>query len=474
MVLLLGVVALVVYSNAYGDDEYPDEWDPKVADLVDFVEQERGLEFDHPVYVDFLSSADYSESVRVDGGDLSDEETEGLEQQTSFLRALGLAEGEVDLVEANNDMADAGTLAYYDLVTRHVVVRGEDLTVDLRVTLVHELTHALQDQHFDLGTLQEDLDVDPENPDPDVYGGYQALVEGDAVRIENAYIAELSDDELDEYTTSYDSQVADAADELGDVPAAMQASMLVPYMLGQPLVDLIAADGGNDAVDAAFDQLPSTSEHLLDPRSYFDDQGPTDLDAPDLPDGVDDSVDEGTLGAVDLYVLLAERLDPLVALHASDGWGNARYVTYEDDDDRVCVRFTVDNDSTGQSRELADALQGWVDASPEASDAEIVDDGDGVTTAQSCDPGADGPEINDRALDALLLPTMRSQFMLEAVDYGGLDVDEAWPYGNCMVDELGYEKVVAVANATDADADELFEAVDTAAETCIEEMGELA
>lgn len=473
-VLLLGVVALVVYARTSGSDDYPGSWDPKVADLVDFVEDERGLEFEHPVYVDFLSSADYSDAVRVDAADLSDEEAESLDQETSFLRALGLAEGEVDLAEASNDMADAGTLAYYDLVTRHVVVRGQELDVDLRVTLVHELTHALQDQHFDLGTLQDGLDVDPDDANLDVYGGYQALVEGDAVRIENAYVGELPDDEFDEYVESYDSQVEESEDELGDVPAALQASMLVPYMLGQPLVDLIAADGGNDAVDDAFDQLPSTGEHLLDPRSYFDNQGPTDLDVPELPDDIDDSVDEGTFGAVDLYVLLAERLDPLVALHATDGWGNARYVTYEDDDDRICVRFAVDNDSTGEARELADALQGWVDASPEASDAEIVDGGDGVTTVQSCDPGADGPEINDRALDALLLPTMRSQFILEAVDYGDLEVDEAWPYGNCMIDELGYEKTVEIANVTDANADELFKAVETATSACLADVGEPA
>ena len=35
-------------------------------------------------------------------------------------------------------------------------MRGTDLTdVDVRITLVHELTHALQDQHFDLTKLDE-------------------------------------------------------------------------------------------------------------------------------------------------------------------------------------------------------------------------------------------------------------------------------------------------------------------------------
>ena len=33
---------------------YPAAWDPRVVDLVSFVEKQRGLNFEHPVFVDFL------------------------------------------------------------------------------------------------------------------------------------------------------------------------------------------------------------------------------------------------------------------------------------------------------------------------------------------------------------------------------------------------------------------------------------
>ena len=453
----------MVVNSGYGNsDKYPNEWDPRVADLVDFVEHERGLEFEHPVYVDFLSASAYSDEMRVDSSDMTDEETEALEQQTSFLRALGLASGDIDLLEAGNDLADTGTLAFYDVMSEHVVVRGKEMSVGLEVTLVHELTHALQDQVFDLEELQMGLDVDPEDPNLDVFAGYQALVEGDAVRIENAYVEGLSNDDFDEYVESYNSDVEAAEAGMGDIPGALMASQLLPYVLGQPLVDLIAADGGNDAVDDAFDQLPSTGEHLLDPRAYFDGQEAEPLDAPALPEGVTESLDEGTISAVDLYILLAERLDPLVALKAADGWGNGRYVTYEDDD-RTCVRFTVDGDTEADDREIDEALQGWVDAAPIASDAEMQPDVDD-TAVQSCDPGAGGPAIEDRAMDALTVPATRSQIMLDAVGAGGLDVDEAWDASNCIVGELGYEKVVALANA--AEESDLPEGLDEAFSTC--------
>ena len=53
--LVIGAVAVV--TDQFTDDGpgHPDEWDPRVADLAAFVEDERGLDFDHPVYVDFLT-----------------------------------------------------------------------------------------------------------------------------------------------------------------------------------------------------------------------------------------------------------------------------------------------------------------------------------------------------------------------------------------------------------------------------------
>jgi len=448
-VVVIAAVSVVIYArNSSGD--YPDEWDPRVADLVAFVEDQRDLQFDHPVPVDFLSADEYSDAVRVDAGDLTEEETESLDRQVAFLRALGLASGDLDPVEAQNDLADAGTLAYYDVVTERVVVRGTELAVDLRVTLVHELTHVLQDQQFDLEELQQGIDPDDEAAVDDAFTGYLALVEGDAVRVENAYVESLGQAEFDEYVETYNEGFEASQDDLGDIPAALQAFGIVPYVLGQPLVSLIAAEGGNGAVDDAFDQLPATGEHMLDPRSYLAADGPaepTELDAPPLPDGIDEPTEEGVFDAVDLYVVLAERIDPVVALEAADGWGNGRWVTYEDDD-RTCVRFAVDSDSTGDATQVADTLEEWTDAAPAANGARVVDEGD-TPFVESCDPGDDAVDINDRALDVLQLPALRSQLTVEAVELGGLDLDTAFDQADCVVGALGYDAALQVAYAAE-------------------------
>ncbi len=66
--------------------------------------------------------------------------------------ALGLSAG-YDAANASTTVSQVTTLGYYDLDTESIYVRGNDLTPAVRVVLAHELTHALQHQHFvfDLG-----------------------------------------------------------------------------------------------------------------------------------------------------------------------------------------------------------------------------------------------------------------------------------------------------------------------------------
>jgi hypothetical protein len=466
--VLAVVAAAVIVMWPDSGPPHPDEWDARVADLATFVEGERGLAFEHPVYVDFLSDAAYSDTVRIDDADLTDDQRADADSLVSMLRALGLASGDLDLVEATNDLADDGTLAFYDPTTERITVRGTELTTDLKVTLVHEMTHALQDQHFDLDALQEEIyaDVDFEaaegDPadDPDgsadlaqsnadsAFSGYQALVEGDAVRIENGYIATLSDDELGEYQASFQEDLDQADTDLGGVPAALRAFQATPYVLGQPLVDLVAADGGNAAVDAMFDDHPRTEEHLLDPPTYVARDGASDLPLPEPPAGSDaDVVDRGTMGAVELYVVLAERIDPLVALDAADGWGNATFVSYTTDD-RTCVRVLADGDTPEDDQQLRSALTAWVDAAPAEANAAVGAVGSEQTQIDSCDPGTGGAAGNDRGLDALTVPAVRSQMTYFAAD-GGAPLDAAWQSGDCFVHHLTFDQMVQINETTE-------------------------
>ena len=129
---------------------HPNAWDSRVKEYVDVVEDQRDLEFKHPIYVDFLSVKAFKKQVTSDEDDLTDKDREEIKQATSMFRALGLIEGEIDLFDTMNELQGAGIVGYYDYETERIRIRGTKLTPTVQSTLVHELTHALQDQHFDL------------------------------------------------------------------------------------------------------------------------------------------------------------------------------------------------------------------------------------------------------------------------------------------------------------------------------------
>jgi len=423
VVAVIGLVAIgaVVLTAA---DPYPDEWDSRVSDLVDFVESERGLDFDHPVPVEFLSDEEYSSETRIDESTVTDADRTAMEEDSATLVALGLVPADLDLLEAGNDLTDSGTLAFYDPTRERVVVRGDDLTPALRGTLVHELTHVLQDQHFD-------LEQPPPTNTAGAYEAQAAIVEGDAMRIETAWVDTLSAADQDTYWNDNMSAGDASEEDLAAVPGALQAQFAAPYAFGEPLVTLLALSGGNDEVDRAFEDPPVTSEQLIDPRALFAGDEAVDVDTPEIPDGGDRLGRAGELGATTLLVALAERIDAFQALDAVDGWGGDSAVAYKLDG-RTCLSARLVGDTPADTEELYQALDAWAATGP-ASVTSVAAEGDQIVL-ESCspDPGAGTAPGSTRSLDVLGAVAARSFVMAHAED-AGYDHDVAFGVGNCAV-----------------------------------------
>ena len=76
--------------------------------------------------------------------------------------------------------------------------------------------------------------------------------------------------------------------------------------------------------------------------------------------------DSGTLGAAGWLSMLPERVPPLRALDAADGWGGDAYVTFERDG-VSCVRMNYQGDSRRDLTEMADTLQSWIGELPKGT-----------------------------------------------------------------------------------------------------------
>jgi len=438
-VAAVGIATAGVLVSASRDGiDYPDEWDPRVADLADFVEGERGESFEHPVAVDFLTPEEYSERTRSDESELTLEDEESLEAAAALFRAFGLAEGEVDLFGSSNDIADTGTLAFYDPVSDSVTVRGTELTVELRVTLVHELTHALQDQIVDLVEMQEDAG---EMGSTAVRG----LIEGDAVLVERGYVDQvLTADERSAYETASVSASDQATADLGDVPAALLAFFGAPYAFGPPFVLVAEAEGD---VDAVFRVPPDTDEHLMAPSRYLADDDPRDIGTPDVDDDVE-VLDDGSVGSLAWFLTLAERIDPFQAMTAVDGWGGDAYVL-SDDGDSTCVRAVVYGDTERDVEELTTALETWAASLP-AGMAKVTATDDGGVDVASCDPGdAADLDVTGRGADALAVPVTRSYLFADAVTV--FDPEDAFCVADAAVRGLTLEQLADPAGTVFTD-----------------------
>lgn len=351
--------------------------DAAVAELQRFVETERGLTFRRDVEVS-LATDDEIRTLLVD--QLEEERTE-LEQSQATLRALGLLEPQDDLFEMAASFVGSGVLGFYDPVEDRLVVRGQQLTPLVRATIAHELTHALQDQHFDLERPQLD-DRDDESS-----LALTALAEGDAARVEDSYRESLSASDRSRADAEEErlSRAAVEALRTSQIPAGVLVMLLEAQALGPNAVQGILDAGGDGRLDEAFRSLPTTSEQLIDPERLLRGEPPLAVDPPAAGGRV---LDHGVLGQYALQVVLqlsddGTAIDPARserAARAAQGWGGDRYVTWRARKD-ACIRVTWAMDTPGDLGELGDALDAWARPRPGAR----VDRSDTTITLTACD-----------------------------------------------------------------------------------------
>lgn len=396
----------------------PEHWNPRIAALVPQVEELRGLEFKHPVSVRFLSPAKFRASLDADQ-ELSAEDRASLATAEGMFRALGMLGAEVDLWQTIGSLREGGTLAYYSWETQQITVRGRTLTPQVRGTVVHELTHALQDQHFDIGARHEryaDLaeaarTAGPEDADNTAASTlFSAVVEGDAERVKKVWLDTLTESEkLAAQTTDTETDQTYAG-----LPSVVTASFVMPYVMGPMLVDRAWESGGNAGVDALFHDTPAYENVLLEPLVWGTGAAEVEtVSSPVLSAGEEQSW-RGGFGPSTLFQVLGERLDLAEVLTATNAWHGDAAVAFSRDG-RTCVRARFAGAGDDGDR-LAGALDAWRDAGP-SGQATVQRDRD-VITFESCDQGAAAMGGRDAAMDGLQLLALRGQVAQSMLDMG--------------------------------------------------------
>ncbi|MGB5655335.1 MAG: hypothetical protein WBN35_01835, partial [Acidimicrobiia bacterium] len=228
------------------DPAVVDEMRSELAALMVEAEQVRGIPFIATPTVVILDEAEFSQRVT----DLvaEDLDKEDLANDSAFFAMLGMLDPGTDLYQLLIDLYTEQVAGFYDGDTEEMVVPAapDGFTALQRLTVLHELVHALTDQHFDFNDEFEVL-IDEGNGDDS--SAFQALIEGDATRSQFVYMEGMSPIEAVEAATealSYDSSVLDS------VPEWIQSDLTFPYDQGLFFVEAITATGGLAAVDEAY------------------------------------------------------------------------------------------------------------------------------------------------------------------------------------------------------------------------------
>ena len=346
----------------------------------------RGLDFRRPVPVRVLDDQAVSVLLTEEIG-RSASPVDRAHLETAFAQ-LGLVAPGTRLEPAMQELFTRQLAAFYDPRRGELGIAGSTLggarkvmaTVTGRdvvgeITIAHELTHALQDQHWG-------LPVDPVpvlDAHTDRVLARRALLEGDATWAAFATLAggRLDDTMRARVINQLDAMPAELARSVPNVPPLLRDTLAFQYRDGTIFVDQLLLRGGWAAVDKAHADPPVSSEQVLHPERYLsvDRDRPT----PVVIGGTTALTRAGftpvagdTLGEIIIRSRLATALPPERAVAAASGWDGDRLLVFTRGADSVVAWMTA-WDSVADAAEFADAMKAAEpDAFVERRDARVL------------------------------------------------------------------------------------------------------
>lgn len=254
---------------------------PDLAPLERQVEALRGLKFKAPVVVRAVDQA----GIRAAVASQLDLETSAPDwpNEVAALKAFGLIPRKMDMKRTLAGLLDSQVAGLYDPHAKILYVSdeaGSEIDDELGISglmlpdgfsthdvfVVHELDHALTDQHFNLLSLPMDDDSNSDRA-----CAARCVVEGDATNVMVRYTAAIL-----KMTNDQVEQMSDLSYALGigkellpSYPDYIQEELLIPYLAGYKLVKEVEAKRGEKGVDGLYLHPPASMEQVLHPEKYL-------------------------------------------------------------------------------------------------------------------------------------------------------------------------------------------------------------
>ena len=310
-----------------------------------------------------------------------------------ILKKLGLAPPDFNYRDLIVRLLTEQVAGYYEPKTQQFHLADWIDADGQRPVMAHELTHALQDQHFNLRRFEK-----WPKGDSDAELAAHSLIEGDATL---AMVLYITSNPLRALTFLKSiGTMAGASEELNKAPRAVRDSLLFPYQEGLNWTRELYRLGGWSEVSEAFTTLPQSTEQILHPAKYLAREAPVKVVLPDLTvmlnskrsevrsqrSEIRDQQSEGrgqksdrtqkslsptpktqppspwkriasdVNGEFGFYLILDEFLkSPAESRRAAAGWGGDRFDLYENAQGQVTYVSVSAWDTENDAREFFDA-----------------------------------------------------------------------------------------------------------------------
>jgi len=351
-----------------------EELDAYVARAMARVEYLRESEFDSDVPIQVLSREEFQRQ-RGENATSNASFDAWNDQVWEALFVIGEEREANEALQSATGETTAGFYAPSDDRIRIITDSPESPTID-NATLVHELVHALQDQDGDLGERISATETQ------DAGLATDGVVEGEANYIEQRYTNRCGA-EWDCVGTPSSGGGAGQPPNLG-----ILLTLLQPYSDGPVYIDWLIERGGWDAVEAAFEDPPQSTEQVI----HLTDEEPVPIEYTDharngwetFPSQGQDGSD--TVGEASMYVMFwyqartarAQTVSPQSVVRTtsqydiynydaepSAGWGNDRVFPYHKgsgEDAQYGYVWVTEWDTEGDAAQFHNAYRAILDA----------------------------------------------------------------------------------------------------------------
>ncbi|HEV7557896.1 MAG TPA: hypothetical protein VGO00_20660, partial [Kofleriaceae bacterium] len=335
----------------------------------------RELEFSRDVPTEYQNAADFKAFVhRETVKELPPEKDKNV---SAALFHIGLLQKAVDLADVEEQAVTTQAGAYYDPAAKKfflVMVPDSELALD--TISAHELTHGLQDQHFDLDKYT------PSTLDDDQSNARRFVVEGDAtfamflyalgktkidlptVKLLQSTIETFANMDLDAFKqqtrdqakafTNMDPEIKKSVEAMDLIPPTVLVPMLDSYMKGAVVAMTAFEHGGWKAVDDLYLHPPDSTEQMLHPSTklYPTRDKPRKVTLAKL-DGYTE-LTNNVLGELEWQIYFS-LWKPALAKDASEGWGGDRYTVVRRSDGRLIGVLATTWDTPADATQFAEA-----------------------------------------------------------------------------------------------------------------------